>query len=188
MVTVIYYGTIISLWQIKLSEFSEGNIARSIWVSTTFDDEVSNISLTNWELEVVGENLLEIASIDRIFISLIEELEALSGLVFSTRLVPSITNHIFDNFESDGSSFKEVTISSLEFFVLFFFAQSVEAIIVKDVSEMAHRDVSFLGLVIEVEGVREIGLHVAWKWVRIYSRRINLSVWETLWWHTFSFL
>ena len=189
MVTVIYNGSArFSLRQIKLCEFSEWDIARSIWVSTTLDDEVSDISLTNWEFEVVGENLLEISSIDLIFISLIEELETLSGFIFSSWLVPSIADHIFDNSKINRSSFKEVTIRSLKFFILFFLAQSVEAIVVKDVSEMAHRDVAVVGFVIEIEGVLEIGLHVAWKWVRVDSRWINFSVWETLWWHLVFFL
>ena len=52
----------------------------------------------------------------------------------------------------------------------------MEAIVVKDVSEMAHRDVAVVGFVIEIEGVLEIGLHVAWKWVRVDSRWINFSV------------
>ena len=46
----------------------------------------------------------------------------------------------------------------------------------KNVSEMAHRDVAIIGFVIEVECILEIGQHVARKWIRVDSGLINFGV------------
>ena len=43
--------------------------------------EVSDVIFGDWELQIVREYLLEVSGVDLVFVSLIEKLEALSGLV-----------------------------------------------------------------------------------------------------------
>ena len=71
------------------------NHTGSIGVASALSDEVSNVLLGNWEVKVVGENLLDVTSVDLLLISLVEQSEALAGLLsISVLLDVSVSNAV----------------------------------------------------------------------------------------------
>ena len=79
---------ILSCTEIESSEFSELHIAGSVLVAAALGDEVLDVLLTDRELQEVGQYLLQIGGGDVVFVSLVEQLEALSGFFLLAGLVP----------------------------------------------------------------------------------------------------
>ena len=142
-----------------------GNVARAVLGAATEVDKLTNVVFADGELEVVGEHLLEVASVDLVFVALVEEFEALSRLVLFARLFPAVTHDELDGVEVDGLLLEEVGVRALELVVDLLLAHFVEAEVVEDVSEVSHGNPVLVGLIIELESILQVGNNVAWQWV-----------------------
>ena len=77
-----------SCTEIESRKFSELHIAGAILVAAALGDKVLDILLADWELQKVGQHLFQIGCGDVVFVSLVEQLEALSGFFLLASLVP----------------------------------------------------------------------------------------------------
>ena len=88
------------------------DVAVVISVSNAHGDEVLDVSLSDLELEVVGEHGLQVGHVDVVLVLLIENLEALVGLLLSTvATLPSVPEGLA-LWKGNSSSLKDVLVVS----------------------------------------------------------------------------
>ena len=71
-------------------------MASSIWLSSALRHKILDIIVGNRKLKIVTKNLLKLPSIDRLFVILVEQFEAVSGLLLvSKHFRPSELHGVF---------------------------------------------------------------------------------------------
>ena len=93
----------------------------SVSVTSAFGHEVSDVLLGNWEVKVVREHLLDVSGVDLLFISLVEESEALTGLLsVSVLLDVSVSDAVQKEVIFETSSLQEIWVVLSDFIIHFF--------------------------------------------------------------------
>ena len=137
-------------------EVPKSDVSRSIWVTSALNYKVLDIVFADGEVEVAGEHGLDVAGIDVLLFSLVEQFKAFSGLVVLAALAPFLGYEVLDLIELNSVSLENVAVSLLELLVNFFLCHSVEAEVVEDVAEVLHRYHVFIIFVVKLECVLEV--------------------------------
>ena len=96
------------------------NNSSSIRVASALNNEVSDILLRDWEIKVVGENLLDISGVDLLLVSLVKQSEALTGLLSVSMLLDeSVTDAVLKEVIFETVSLQEVWVMLSNFIINF---------------------------------------------------------------------
>lgn len=130
----------------------------SIVVGVDLAHEVSDIVVGEGAGNVLLQDGLDLLEGHNVALLLIEDTEAFLGLVFAATLGgPSVGDGVLAEGEVDTVTFHEFTVALYEVGVDVAHAQTVEPEVVQDVLEVVDRNVAGVLLVVEAEGLLQVG-------------------------------
>ena len=102
----------------------------------TFCHEVLDVLLTDREFEIAREDSFDLICIDCLSVTLVKQLEALLCLQILAALVPSVTDHEFDDVKVNSLLGENLRVSTLQILIDISLGHLVEPEVVQNVSEM----------------------------------------------------
>ena len=139
---------------IKLHKLFLSNISRGVRIALSY--EFLQLVVCYGKVEKVREHTLQVVHCYVSLVSLVEQFEALFGLVIPGTLVPPASNYGLDAVEVDLRPLDGIDVVLAQVVVDLLLGHLAEAEVVQDVAEMRQRYETRILLVIEVEGVLEI--------------------------------
>ena len=131
-----------------------------------FRHEIYHILVCGRERQVLSQDWLDVLRCDDLPVALVEEAEALLGLLVLARLranalVPAVGDHVLHEGEIDGVALEDLRIALLELLLDVSRSHLVEAEVLEDVAEEVVGDGVLALHKIVVEALLQIGGHFA---------------------------
>ena len=148
---------------VKFAEIFVPNLAMSVWAATL--DKVLNIIVWNLKVQMRGEDLLQLRSIDDILVSLVEQLETLTSLILTPIVTPSSSDNVFHRLVVYTLFLQEALVYFISKIFNFFSWKSSETEIMQQSFKMRHDNPTISVFVVEIERILEISLDITWQLV-----------------------
>lgn len=139
---------------VQLSELSFPNVSRAVRIALL--NEFLYLGVSHRKLEVVRQDRLEIVGRHVALIALVEQLEAVLGLLLFAALAPPVRDGETHLLEIDLGALVGVDVVLAKLVVLLLLTHLVETEVVQDVAEVRDRNVTCVFFIVEFEGVLQV--------------------------------
>ena len=134
----------------------------------TLLDEVHHILVSGREWQVLGKDRLDVLSSDDLAVTLVEETEALLGLLILAWLgayasIPVVRHNVLNESKVHGISLQDFRVTFLELLLDIAWAHSVEAEVLQDVFEEILGNGVFAFDQVVVKALLKISSHLTWQ-------------------------
>ena len=149
--------------QVERLEVCQCDMTRVSFV--TLLDEVHHILVSGREGQILGKDRLDVLGGDDLAVTLVEETEALLGLLVLTWLradtpIPVVSHHVLNEGKVHGGALEDLRVTFLELLLDITRAHSVEAEVLQDVLEEIVRNGVFALNQVMVKALLEISSHL----------------------------